>query len=166
MSASCSTSWDGATRNRNLRSNATKQRLRNGSGASGRQKNKRHRAGGPCRLRGRIGLPPESYRAQDLEPRGRDTDSAPLLSSRPDLRHLCDRRCSPTFARYTANSARTTPKAKRPPLFKSGSADQRSRPNDARTNRKPKLLELSPKLHAFYCEDNGRPAIDPVLLCG
>ena len=30
----------------------------------------------------------------------------------------------------------------------------------------PKLLELSPKLHAFYCEDNGRPAVDPVLLCG
>ncbi len=30
----------------------------------------------------------------------------------------------------------------------------------------PKLLELSPKLHALYCEDNGRPAIDPVLLCG
>jgi len=30
----------------------------------------------------------------------------------------------------------------------------------------PKLLELSPKLHAFYCDDNGRPAVDPVLLCG
>lgn len=30
----------------------------------------------------------------------------------------------------------------------------------------PKLLELAPKLHALYCEDNGRPAIDPVLLCG
>ena len=30
----------------------------------------------------------------------------------------------------------------------------------------PKLLELSPKLHAFYCEDNCRPAVDPVLLCG
>jgi hypothetical protein len=30
----------------------------------------------------------------------------------------------------------------------------------------PKLLELEPKLHALYCEDNGRPAIDPVLLCG
>jgi len=30
----------------------------------------------------------------------------------------------------------------------------------------PKLLELSAKLHALYCEDNGRPAIDPVLLCG
>src|SRR5436309_2528291 len=29
-----------------------------------------------------------------------------------------------------------------------------------------KLLELSPKLHALYCEDNGRSAIDPVLLCG
>ena len=30
----------------------------------------------------------------------------------------------------------------------------------------PKLLELSPKLHSFYCEENGRPAIDPVMLCG
>src|SRR6266542_2184807 len=30
----------------------------------------------------------------------------------------------------------------------------------------PKLLELSPKLNALYCEDNGRPAIDPVMLCG
>jgi transposase len=30
----------------------------------------------------------------------------------------------------------------------------------------PKLLELAPKLHALYCEDNGRPAVDPVLLCG
>ena len=30
----------------------------------------------------------------------------------------------------------------------------------------PKLLELSPKLHALYCEDNGRPAVDPVMLCG
>ena len=30
----------------------------------------------------------------------------------------------------------------------------------------PKLLELSLKLHSLYCEDNGRPAIDPVLLCG
>ena len=30
----------------------------------------------------------------------------------------------------------------------------------------PKLLELEAKLHALYCEDNGRPAVDPVLLCG
>jgi hypothetical protein len=30
----------------------------------------------------------------------------------------------------------------------------------------PKLLELAPKLEALYCEDNGRPAINPVLLCG
>jgi len=30
----------------------------------------------------------------------------------------------------------------------------------------PKLLECSPKLHALYCEHNGRPAIDPALLCG
>ena len=30
----------------------------------------------------------------------------------------------------------------------------------------PKLLECSPKLHALYCEQNGRPAIDPALLCG
>src|SRR6266508_2387170 len=30
----------------------------------------------------------------------------------------------------------------------------------------PKLLELAAKFHALYCEDNGRPAIDPVLLCG
>ena len=30
----------------------------------------------------------------------------------------------------------------------------------------PKLLELSPKLEALYCAENGRPAIDPVLLCG
>jgi transposase len=30
----------------------------------------------------------------------------------------------------------------------------------------PKLLELEAKFHALYCEDNGRPAIDPVLLCG
>jgi hypothetical protein len=30
----------------------------------------------------------------------------------------------------------------------------------------PKLLALGPKLHSLYCEDNGRPAIDPVLLCG
>jgi hypothetical protein len=29
----------------------------------------------------------------------------------------------------------------------------------------PKLLELSPKLEASYCADNGRPAIDLVLLC-
>jgi transposase len=30
----------------------------------------------------------------------------------------------------------------------------------------PKLLELSPKLEALYCAENGRPPIDPVLLCG
>jgi transposase len=30
----------------------------------------------------------------------------------------------------------------------------------------PKLLELGPKLDALYCAENGRPAIDPVLLCG
>lgn len=30
----------------------------------------------------------------------------------------------------------------------------------------PKLLELEPKLHSLYCEDNGRPAVDPVMLCG
>ena len=30
----------------------------------------------------------------------------------------------------------------------------------------PKLLELAPKLYALYCEENGRPAVDPVLLCG
>jgi transposase len=30
----------------------------------------------------------------------------------------------------------------------------------------PKLLELSPKLEALYSAENGRPAIDPVLLCG
>jgi len=30
----------------------------------------------------------------------------------------------------------------------------------------PRLLELAPKLHALYCEDNGRPAVDPVMLCG
>ena len=30
----------------------------------------------------------------------------------------------------------------------------------------PKLLELAPKLEALYCAENGRPAIDPVLLCG
>ena len=30
----------------------------------------------------------------------------------------------------------------------------------------PRLLELAPKLEAFYCAQNGRPAIDPVLLCG
>ena len=35
-----------------------------------------------------------------------------------------------------------------------------------RENIWPKLLELEPKLHALYCEDNGRPAVDPVLLCG
>jgi transposase len=30
----------------------------------------------------------------------------------------------------------------------------------------PKLLELAPKLEALYCAQNGRPPIDPVLLCG
>lgn len=30
----------------------------------------------------------------------------------------------------------------------------------------PKLMELQPKLHSLYCEDNGRPAVDPVMLCG
>src|SRR5688500_16043265 len=30
----------------------------------------------------------------------------------------------------------------------------------------PKLLELSAKLQSFYCEETGRPAIDPVMLCG
>src|SRR6266536_659440 len=30
----------------------------------------------------------------------------------------------------------------------------------------PRLLELAPKLEALYCAENGRPAIDPVLLCG
>jgi len=30
----------------------------------------------------------------------------------------------------------------------------------------PKLLELAPKLETLYCAENGRPAIDPVLLCG
>lgn len=30
----------------------------------------------------------------------------------------------------------------------------------------PKLLTLGPKLEALYCENNGRPAVDPVLLCG
>ena len=30
----------------------------------------------------------------------------------------------------------------------------------------PKLLELAPKLEAHYCAENGRPPIDPVLLCG
>ena len=30
----------------------------------------------------------------------------------------------------------------------------------------PKLLELAPKLDALYCAENGRPPIDPVLLCG
>ena len=30
----------------------------------------------------------------------------------------------------------------------------------------PKLLELGARLHSFYCEDNGRPAIDPVRLAG
>src|SRR5258705_5418858 len=30
----------------------------------------------------------------------------------------------------------------------------------------PKLLELGPKLDALYCAENGRPPIDPVVLCG
>jgi hypothetical protein len=30
----------------------------------------------------------------------------------------------------------------------------------------PKLMEFSPRLHSLYCEDNGRPAVDPVMLCG
>src|SRR5207253_7616734 len=30
----------------------------------------------------------------------------------------------------------------------------------------PKLLELRAQLESFYCEDNGRPAIDPAMLCG
>jgi transposase len=30
----------------------------------------------------------------------------------------------------------------------------------------PRLLELAPKLEALYCAENGRPAVDPVLLCG
>ena len=30
----------------------------------------------------------------------------------------------------------------------------------------PKLLELKAKLHPLYCEANGRPAVDPVMLCG
>ena len=30
----------------------------------------------------------------------------------------------------------------------------------------PKLLELAPKIEALYCPENGRPPIDPVLLCG
>ena len=31
---------------------------------------------------------------------------------------------------------------------------------------RPKLLELAPKVEALYCPENGRPPIDPVLLCG
>src|SRR2546426_7865208 len=30
----------------------------------------------------------------------------------------------------------------------------------------PKLFTLRPKLESFYCEDNGRPAVDPVMLAG
>lgn len=30
----------------------------------------------------------------------------------------------------------------------------------------PKLLALGPKLSSLYCEDNGRPATDPVMLAG
>ena len=30
----------------------------------------------------------------------------------------------------------------------------------------PQLLALRGQLETLYCENNGRPAIDPVLLCG
>lgn len=30
----------------------------------------------------------------------------------------------------------------------------------------PRLLELAPKFHALYCQDTGRPGVDPVMLCG
>ena len=30
----------------------------------------------------------------------------------------------------------------------------------------PQLMKLRPQLEKLYCENNGRPAIDPVLLCG
>jgi hypothetical protein len=30
----------------------------------------------------------------------------------------------------------------------------------------PPLLALRTRLEALYCENNGRPGIDPVLLCG
>ena len=30
----------------------------------------------------------------------------------------------------------------------------------------PKLLELSPKLEALYCAENGWPGIDPVYFAG
>jgi len=30
----------------------------------------------------------------------------------------------------------------------------------------PQLMKLRPQLETLYCESNGRPAIDPVLLCG
>ncbi len=30
----------------------------------------------------------------------------------------------------------------------------------------PKLFTLRPKLESFYCEANGRPAVDPVMLAG
>ena len=30
----------------------------------------------------------------------------------------------------------------------------------------PQLLTLRSQLETLYCESNGRPAIDPVLLCG
>ncbi len=30
----------------------------------------------------------------------------------------------------------------------------------------PALERLSPQLESLYCEDNGRPAVDPVMLCG
>src|SRR5918994_2812434 len=30
----------------------------------------------------------------------------------------------------------------------------------------PQLFKLRPQLETLYCEGNGRPAIDPVVLCG
>ena len=30
----------------------------------------------------------------------------------------------------------------------------------------PQLMKLRSQLETLYCESNGRPAIDPVLLCG
>jgi len=30
----------------------------------------------------------------------------------------------------------------------------------------PSFSRFRPKLESFYCEDNGRPAVDPVMLCG
>lgn len=49
---------------------------------------KRRAAGSPHRLRRRIGLPPDSYRPQDLESHRPDAHRAPLLPSRPYLRHI------------------------------------------------------------------------------